>query len=84
MKNPIEQAASRAQERARVAAVGGKPQHCGHASRYRNERGCVKCRRENGATMPKHDFKPRRETQQRAQDNTWDALTKAATELGLS
>lgn len=38
---------------------------CGHASRYRNKRGCVKCRRENGATMPKHDYRERKKRRER-------------------
>jgi hypothetical protein len=39
-----------------------KLQACGHGSRHRNKRGCVVCRRENGATLGK-PFKPRKSRQ---------------------
>jgi hypothetical protein len=61
-----------------------KPQDpCGHASRYRNKRGCVKCRRENGATLGK-PFKRRKERTPQVTSSQWDDLAKAAAELGLS
>lgn len=64
-------------------AKRAKPQDaCGHASRYRNKRGCVKCRRENGATLGK-PFKLRKTRTPHVPDTTWDDLAKAAEELSL-